>query len=180
MNIRTANLDDLTKIANLHAQSWRENYREALSNNYLENQVFADREKVWSERLNMPMDNQLVLVAELSGVFRGFICAFGAHHVEYGSIIDNLHVVNRYKGQGIGTQLLASAAKWANENYPNDKLYLEVLACNTKAYGFYQSIGAKEVSIAYWNTPCNNRVKEYLLGWESPGVLANKVSVNVR
>ena len=178
MKIRESNFNDLLNIATLHTQSWRENYADVLSANYLKEEAPAERTKVWTARLSEPANNQMVLVAEVDGAFCGFICAFGAHHSTYGTIIDNLHVKSNVKGQGLGSKLLVAAAKWASTNYGNSDLYLEVLACNTKAIGFYESLGAKKIDVSYWQTPCGNKAKEYIYSWGSPGQLAQKAEKN--
>jgi len=170
---RQARLEDLANIAELHAQSWRENYRQVLSAEYLDKAVWADTEKVWSERLTQPLVNQYILIAEQDAVLCGFICVYGAHHPERGSIVDNLHVNSRVMGQGIGKQLLVSAAQWAVAHYPEQDLYLEVLACNDKAIGFYEAIGGRYVDFACWHTPCGNEAKELIYSWGSPNLLAN-------
>lgn len=174
MNLREASIKDLANIAKLHAQSWRENYHDALSAEYLNSKVFTDRELVWTERLTHPSVNQYVLVAENNGTFCGFICVYGANHPEYGSIVDNLHVKAEVKGKGLGSKLLAAAAKWIATHYKTQPLYLEVLACNTNAIRFYEFLGGENIDIAYWHTPCGNKVKEYIYSWATPEILANK------
>jgi ribosomal protein S18 acetylase RimI-like enzyme len=175
MIIRKACLDDLSSIANLHAQSWRDNYRDVLSEEYLEKIVFTDRQAVWTSRLNNPLTNQLVLVAEIDDHICGFICAFGDNHPTFGTIIDNLHVKSGNKGKGVGRQLLAAAASWAATHYKSTDLYLEVLESNTKAIGFYESLGAKNIGSSYWHTPCGNQTKEFIYSWGLPDTLAEKL-----
>ena len=177
--IREAHLGDLANIAQLHAQSWRDNYHPILSSDYLDKKVFAEREAVWTARFNKPQSNQLVLVAELAGVFCGFICVLGATHPEYGTIIDNLHVKASSKGQGTGSRLLAAAASWSMANYSGHDLYLEVLECNSRAIGFYQAKGAKNIATAYWHTPCDNKVKEFIYSWGDPDNLAKALAKNL-
>lgn len=176
MTIRAATIEDLRNIANLHANSWREVYKPVLSEQYLKDEVIAERTALWTERLNSPAPNQLVLVAEKDNNFVGFICCFAANHKEYGSIIDNLHVNASYKGQGFGKRLINAALDWLLVHYANEPLYLEVLECNPKAIGFYQSIGAKDLATAYWHTPCGNKAKEYLVGWQSLTALQQRLS----
>jgi len=174
MILREANLQDLTNIAELHAQSWRENYSEALSAEYLKQSVAEDRFKIWTERLSTPSINQYVLIAEDSGNFCGFVCVYGAKHPEYGTIIDNLHVKANIKGQGLGKKLLIAAAKWAASEYKEHDLYLEVLACNENAIRFYEYLGGQNIDTAYWHTPCGNKVKEYIYSWGTAETLAKK------
>lgn len=174
MVFREACLKDLSDIAELHAQSWRENYSDVLSNKYLNEDIYGDRTKIWTDRLTKPTPNQFILIAEIDSVFCGFVCVFGANNPKFGTIIDNLHVKSNIKGQGIGTKLLIEAAEWAATNYKNDNLYLEVLEGNLKAIKFYESLGGKSVDIAYWHTPCGNKAKELIYSWGSPEKLANK------
>ena len=154
--IREASLDDLANIAGLHAQSWRDNYHSVLAADYLNDKV----------------------VAEIDGTFCGFICVLGANDPKFGTIIDNLHVKIGSKGQGTGSRLLAAAASWSIENYSEHDLYLEVLACNSNAIGFYQAKGGKNINTAYWHTPCDSKVKEFLYSWGSPENLANSLANN--
>ncbi|KGJ90931.1 GNAT family N-acetyltransferase [Colwellia psychrerythraea] len=179
MIIREATLDDLINIAGLHAQSWRDNYHPVLSADYLNDKVFSEREAVWTQRLTSPESNQLVLVAELGTTFCGFICVLGANHPKYGTIIDNLHVKVGGKGQGTGSRLLAAAASWSMANYSDHDLYLEVLECNNNAIGFYEAKGAKNLATAYWHTPCDNKVKEFIYSWGRPDNLAQNLTKSV-
>ena len=179
LNIRAAQLSDLNNIATLHAQSWRENYHPVLAEEYLASRVFVEREAVWQERLSSPKPNQLVLVAEIADIFCGFICVFGENHPNFGTIIDNLHVKAGSKGQGTGSHLLVAAAKWADKNYQQHDLYLEVLECNPKAMGFYQAKGAKNIASAIWQTPCNNQAVEYIYSWGSPINLLKAIELPV-
>lgn len=174
MVLREASIKDLSNIAELHAQSWRENYSDTLSNKYLSEDVYADRTKIWTARLTNPLLNQFILIAEVDSIFCGFVCMFGANDPRFGTIIDNLHVKSTIKGKGIGTKLLVEAAGWAARNYENDNLYLEVLEGNLKAIKFYESLGGECVDIAYWHTPCGNKVKELIYSWGTPDKLANK------
>jgi ribosomal protein S18 acetylase RimI-like enzyme len=178
MDIREAHLDDLANIVELHAQSWRDNYHSVLSADYLKNKVFAEREAVWTTRLTKPQHNQLVLVAEIEGAFCGFVCVLGANHPKFGTIIDNLHIKVDSKGQGTGSRLLAAVASWAIANYSQYDLYLEVLACNSNAIGFYEAKGGKNVKTAYWHTPCDNQVKEFVYSWGSPKNLVKALANN--
>lgn len=166
-----ATLADLTSIAALHAKSWQENYHPVLSAEYLKNEVLNERVKVWKKRLTLPSKNQQVIIANVNDEFAGFISVFGDNHKEYGTIIDNLHVDSTFKGRGIGTQLLNVAAKWAEQHYPSFPMYLEVLACNTNAMGFYASLAGENIATGIWHTPCDNQVKEYVYSWPSAQTL---------
>lgn len=168
MLIRAAKAEDLTYIAALHALSWQQNYQQALSAEFLQEQVLHDRTNLWNKRFSHPEPNQQVLLAELDGHFAGFICVYAAHHPEYGSLIDNLHVEPNMKGKGIGSLLMQQAAQWLEQQHPDVGVYLEVLACNTKAAQFYQSRQGQNTASGYWSTPCGNQVEEFIYTWENP------------
>jgi len=174
MMLREADIEDLSNIAKLHAQSWCENYSEVLSDKYLSEEVYSDRTQVWTTRFTNPSTNQFILVAEVDNEFCGFVCVYGANHPTFGTIIDNLHVKSMAKGKGVGIKLLIAAANWAYSNYRNENLYLEVLEANVKAIGFYEHLGGVNIDVAYWHTPCGNKVKEFIYSWGSPKQLANK------
>lgn len=176
MEFREATTTDLSNIASLHATSWQENYHPVLSQDYLKNKVHDERVSVCEQRLLNPSEKQFVLVAEHQGKFCGFVCVYGEQHPLFGTIIDNLHVATGFKGLGVGTQLLKRAAQWASISYPDQDLYLEVLECNSKAIGFYQSLGASSVETKYWHTPCGNKAKEFVYSWGAPSNLLDNVN----
>lgn len=180
IQFKDATLEDLDNIAALHAKSWQENYHPVLSKDYLKDKVFTERTAVWKKRLTEPTSNQQVIIAKVDGKFAGFISVFGANHEEYGTIIDNLHVDSTFKGCGIGTQLLSAAAEWANQYYQSTPLYLEVLACNTNAMGFYASLGGQNIATGFWQTPCDNQAKEYLYSWPSAEALCRSATSKLR
>ncbi len=171
IQFKDATAADLSDIATLHAKSWQENYHEVLSVEYLKDKVLTERTAVWTDRLTSPKSNQHVIIAKVDGEFAGFISIFGANHEKYGTIIDNLHVLPTFKSCGIGTKLLKAAAEWANQFDASLPLYLEVLACNTKAMGFYSSLGAEHIATSYWHTPCDSQAKEYVYSWPSAEAL---------
>ena len=57
---RPAKPFDAGAIASLHARSWRENYRGAFHDAFLDVDLPEERVRVWSERLERPPGNQLV------------------------------------------------------------------------------------------------------------------------
>lgn len=170
-----ATKNDVSRIAQCHANSWKLVYRPVLHEDFLETGLLDNRLEVWQTRLNEPSDNQGVWLAHSDGIFCGFICVYGNWHETYGSIIDNLHVVEGFKGQGIGQKLIRHGCRWLAQRYPTTPVYLEVLACNPKAIGFYEYLGGKYVGDAVWHTPCNTDAKELLYQWQSPDCLIEAI-----
>lgn len=174
MEFREAQFKDHSRIADLHANSWIDSYRGIVSDEYLDNLVTGERLHTWRERLKHHSENQFVLMALANTSLVGFICVYGNKHQKYGSLIDNLHVASSYQGKGIGTVLMRKATEWLQENYPDQGMYLEVLADNRDAIAFYRSLGAVEAEEGFWLAPCGSRVKEFTYRWEHPRISAHK------
>jgi GNAT superfamily N-acetyltransferase len=142
MICRRATLQDSESIARLHASSWQAHYRGILKEEFLNSQVHENRLQLWQSRLENPPPNQYVLVALQEDTLCGFACVYFKEDPLWGSLLDNLHVSADYKGQGIGTRLLKSAAFWACRQDPAIPFYLWVYAGNESARKFYERLGA--------------------------------------
>ncbi len=64
MRYREATADDVEAIAQLHADSWRRNYRGAFRDAFLDGPVVGERRTVWAERLTRPASSRYTVVAE--------------------------------------------------------------------------------------------------------------------
>lgn len=142
--LREAQAADAPTIAALHASSWRLHYRGAYRDDYLDGDVFADRERVWSRRLADPPHDQLVLIVEQDGRAFGFACAYGGHDPRWGSFLDNIHVDASQQSRGAGTLLVRAVIDWCLVRHADAGLYLWVLAQNARARRFYERLGATD------------------------------------
>ncbi len=168
MQIREAQPSDLETIAQLHAQSWRTAYRGMLSDAYLDGELVADRRALWQQRFNAPTANQTITVAEIDNkTIVGLACAFGDHDARWGTLLENIHVAQGYKGAGIGAQLVVHIAEWCSRTHASDVMHLWVLAPNIAAQSFYKRLGASPVEQAEWDAPDGNRVSELRFAWPS-------------
>jgi GNAT superfamily N-acetyltransferase len=165
MNVRPAQARDAERIARLHAISWRSAYRGMLSDVYLDGDIVADREALWSERLATPAANQYVAVAEAHNELVGFACAFGAHETPWGTLLENLHVAPMLKRSGIGSRLLQDVARWTRHHHPEVGMHLWVLQANTAAQAFYRTTGAQEVGQACWSAPDGSEIPQLRYAW---------------
>lgn len=138
---RLAGADDAEQIAVVHADSWRRHYRGAYADSFLDADVAADRRSVWSARLAASTNSETVL-AEHGGRLVGFIHVVFDDDPDWGSLVDNLHVVHDQLRTGIGTQLLSRGARAVGERATSSAMYLWVLQQNTAAQQFYRAHGA--------------------------------------
>ncbi len=119
MEIKVAEYSDFERIAHLHALSWQINYANILDKDYLDNEALQDRLLIWQTRLTNPPFNQHILLIEDEGVLCGFICAFGNHDFEKGTIIESLHMAPQYRGRGLGRLLVKEMAVWIERYFPD-------------------------------------------------------------
>lgn len=127
----------------MHAASWRRHYRGAYADSFLNADVLAHRRAIWSARLARPA-GCITVLAEDDGGLAGFVHVILDEDVEWGSLIDNLHVAHRCQRTGIGTALLARAAPRILELATTPRAYLWVLEQNAAAQQFYRArVGAR-------------------------------------
>ncbi|OAJ95710.1 GNAT family N-acetyltransferase [Vibrio bivalvicida] len=180
MELKVAEYSDYERIATLHAQSWKQFYQGILGKEFLECEVLEERKSIWQTRLINPPFNQHVLLIEEGGLLCGFICAFGNHDFEKGTIIDALHVDLAYRGKGLGVKLIAEMAKWIEQYFPDNGVYLEVMKDNKQAVEFYEHLGGECHLERLWNAPCGNQVPELVYRWKSGKDLAVHVKSHTR
>jgi GNAT superfamily N-acetyltransferase len=147
VRFRSAHAEDAEQIAALHADSWRRHYRGAYADSFLDSDVAADRRSVWSAQFAAPSNTETVL-AERDGRLIGFIHVVLDEDPQWGSLVDNLHVVHDQRRTGIGTHLLNRAARAVSRRAGGNAMYLWVLQQNTAAQQFYYSCGATQVETA--------------------------------
>jgi ribosomal protein S18 acetylase RimI-like enzyme len=135
---RVAAPADAEAVANLHAASWRRNYRGAYSDAFLDGDVVADRLAVWTDRLRESDPRRCTILAENCDGLVGFANALFDDHPRWGALLDNLHIADGHKRRGIGSRLLALTAEAVMEQPEGTGLYLWVLEQNADAQAFYE------------------------------------------
>jgi GNAT superfamily N-acetyltransferase len=141
VSIRLAVPDDVPWIAELHADSWRRNYRGSYSDSYLDCDLLDDRLGVWSERLHRLDGDALTLIAENEARRTGFAHLRLDDDAAWGTLIENLHVCHDLKRGGIGTALMSEIAAIVTKLRPSSGIHLWVQEQNTSARSFYQARG---------------------------------------
>lgn len=152
LRLRVAGPADAENIALLHADSWRRHYRGAYADAYLDGDILTDRQSVWSSRLAAP-SSAMTAVAEDDTRLMGFVHVVFDEDARWGSLIDNLHVTHNRRRTGVGTALLARAAKAAVEQATDSAVYLWVQEQNLAAQQFYQAMHGTCVERALISPP---------------------------
>lgn len=136
------NRDDCTRIAELHAQSWKHHYRGIMSDQYLDEEIDDERLEVWTDRFDRQNPNQMVILATSNEKLCGFACHFLDYNSIHGNYLDNLHVSNEFQGQGIGRKLMQLSIRHCMQ-FDKKSYYLWVFAQNVDAIEFYRRLGGR-------------------------------------
>jgi GNAT superfamily N-acetyltransferase len=150
---RKATKSDASILAHIHAESWRTAYRGILSDAYLDKDLDDDRLKVWSQKMAQADSTTHIIIAFDNKNPIGFICIIDEFDAQYGALIDNLHVLPGWKGQGIGAILMQKSVKWVSQNSSQNCYYLWVYEANTAAIAFYEKIGGICVEKQMYDNP---------------------------
>ena len=176
MQIREARESDAERIARLHAVSWRSAYRGMLNDAYLDGPIESERLALWRERFEQPAANQRVIVAESDGEIAGFACGYGNHDERWGTLLENIHVAQAHKRQGLGTMLMRAIASWSALVHPGQAMHLWVLQPNLGAQHFYSRLGAENVGSDIWLPPGGGAVPQLRFAWQQAIALLRPVA----
>jgi ribosomal protein S18 acetylase RimI-like enzyme len=163
--LRSATREDARVIAQLHADSWRHAYKDALSDAFLAGDVVADRRDLWARRLSAPSSDQHVVLAELDDRVVGFACAYTNADDTWGALLDNIHVESNAQRRGIGERLMRAVACWVAASTPRAGMFLWVLQSNSNAQTFYSRLGAEKVGADVWAPPGGGAVPRFRFAW---------------
>jgi ribosomal protein S18 acetylase RimI-like enzyme len=172
IDCRAAAVRDVDAIAALHADSWRRNYRGAYRDAYLDGDVVSERLAVWRDRLTQPATTFRTIVAARDGAFAGFAHVILDDDPTWGALLENLHVVHELKRDGIGTRLMAAAARAVLEATPGAGLCLWVLDQNASAQAFYAARGGVDVGTEIRGPfPGGGTALAHRIVWRDPSAL---------
>ena len=141
LRFRAACPGDAQAIAALHAGSWQRHYRGAFSDAFLDHHAAGYLRPLWTARLATPDPRARTILAERDGAVVGLAHTLLGQDATWGAFLDNLHVADGLKRQGIGTRLLTLTAQAVLDGSPASGLYLWVLEQNSDARAFYTARG---------------------------------------
>lgn len=169
-NIRKATKEDAAEIAKVHVDSWRTTYKNIVSDTYLAQLNYEDREKMWRDN-----SFESVFVAEdQSGIF-GF-AGFGPERTKKHNYDGELYAIYLFKEKqkmGAGKALVKEGVKYLLENgYQN--MLVWVLDENP-SIGFYLSLEPEKVAKDSFTIAEKNHI-EIAFGWRDLSLLEAKLS----
>ena len=171
-HLRDARFGDVAKIAAIHCASWKSAYAGILEQSFLDGPIESDRAALWHDRLANPQALQMVLVAEEAPAQPvGFICAFGEADKNWGSLIDNIHVLPSRRGKGCGAWMMRNAATQFAFRHPGGGIHLWVFEANDAGLRFYQRLGGEVVEQDTSRIPAARGAKVLRLFWPDPSKL---------
>jgi GNAT superfamily N-acetyltransferase len=146
LTFKDATLEDVQSIADLHTESWRRFYRGILPDAYLNGPIVEERREAWNVRLSSAHSGRQLVHMALDGMnLVGFTCVLADAEPERGILLDNLHVLSRHQGRGIGRQLFGKSDHWANQVEPGRPMHLWVFEANRQARRFYETLSGRIV-----------------------------------
>jgi GNAT superfamily N-acetyltransferase len=171
-SLRSMTADDVPIVAALHAASWRRAYRGILGDDYLDGDLIAEREGVWRPKLVDAREGHgWIAVHDATGDALGFVFLRPRADAQWGSLVDNLHVVAAEQGRGIGRALLAAVGVWCAAQAAEVGVYLWVFTENHAARGFYARVGGAEVEAVEQLASDGRMLPELRVAWSSPTAL---------
>ncbi|AMW06153.1 GNAT family N-acetyltransferase [Gemmatimonas phototrophica] len=160
---------DAELVAALHTASWQRAYRGILTDAYLDTDLRGERETVWRSKLREgDGPGWLALVNEVPV---GFVFVRANADPQFGTLVDNLHVLPEHQGSGIGRRLLHTVGEWAQVHHTHAAVHLWVFAANTPARGFYARMGGREVELFDKLASDGRLLPEYRVAWDRPAAL---------
>lgn len=173
LTIRRAVASDAATVASLHTASWRDAYAALLDPTYLAGPMEDERRAVWSDRLGHPDPRRTTLIAETADATAvGFACVYRDLDPVWGSLIDNLHVLPRMRGERIGAHLVTAVAGCVEPEAELKGIHLWVFEANVRALRFYRRLGGDVVERGLSGVPTSRGAPILRVFWADMAALA--------
>jgi GNAT superfamily N-acetyltransferase len=180
LSFRDARPRDAAAIAALHTDSWQRTYRGDYTDRFLDDEAPGFLLDLWTGRLARPDPAARTVVAELDGAVAGLLHTVLDSSAAWGALLDNLHVSYRFKRHGIGSRLMAIAARTVLDERPGSGLFLWVFERNAAARAFYEAKGGSCVEALPAGAPGGDAGRLHgqpvglRMAWPDPAVLLTK------
>jgi ribosomal protein S18 acetylase RimI-like enzyme len=141
LKIRLAKDDDIKSIAKIHIDNWKNIYKDIFPSDYLDSLNYNDAEKEWIKYLERE-DGFIYITTSEEDVVCGFAACKMDTETPCSGALYSLHVNEPNRGQGIGKQLILTAAKHFESRQINS-MTLWAVETNQNAISIYKHLGAK-------------------------------------
>jgi GNAT superfamily N-acetyltransferase len=139
--VRKATSQDANDVARVHAESWKQAYKDLLTLEQIETRNVEIRMKQWRSWLSQPSSKEVVMLAEDDQGVYGFSSArLEEGHPETAEL-SALYVLDRGWGTPTGRLLMEKALEHLAQNNDCDDAILWVLEGNDRARRFYEKNG---------------------------------------
>jgi GNAT superfamily N-acetyltransferase len=111
------------------------------------------------------------LVGEQAGEIQAFACAFLDADPEWGTLLDNLHVVPNLKGTGLGRELMCEVAQRVLRRGSRPLMHLWAYEQNVAARRFYERLGGINTACVAEEAPDGTTVNAVRYSWQDVTLL---------
>lgn len=144
INVRRADIKDVTVIGHIHVDTWRTTYKGIMTDEFLSSLSYEGRQRLWEDVLSDPGKRTTVFVAEDDGQPVGFAsCGAARDEKEFEGELYAIYVLRSSQGRGIGRRLVRSVVQDLRTRGFNSML-VWVLDENPFKR-FYESLGGRHV-----------------------------------
>jgi ribosomal protein S18 acetylase RimI-like enzyme len=140
LKIRLVKDDDITSIAKIHIDNWKNIYQEIFPSEYLAGLNYNDAKKEWIKYLEQE-DAFIYIAASDEDSVCGFVACKLDEEVPYSGKLYSLHVNQPNRGKGIGKQLIVTAANHF-QSMQISSMTLWAVETNEHAISIYKHLGA--------------------------------------
>jgi ribosomal protein S18 acetylase RimI-like enzyme len=166
IKIREARPGDVSEIANVHVNSWRETYRGLLPPDYLSKLNFRKKIDAWQKVICDKSKFSVFVAEDRVGVigFATFEAARDSSWQGHGEV-SSIYLLSRFKGRGIGKALLqVGMRELMKRNF--HQAYCWVLEGNP-TIGFYERVGATYSGVAKDDEIAGQKITELAYVWNN-------------
>jgi len=141
LKIRLVNDNDITSIAKIHIDNWKNIYQENFPSEYLAGLNYNDAIVEWIKFLKQD-DAFIYIAASDDDSVCGFVACKLDKQMPHTGKLDSLHVNQANREQGIGKQLIVTAANHF-QSIQISSMTLWAVETNEHAISIYKHLGAK-------------------------------------
>lgn len=164
--IRIAELTDAPNIAKVNIDTWKNTYQGIVSDEYLNNLSYEQREQAIKNIINIDNDKKFVYVAEdnRDGVIGFISCGKERENDKiYAGEIYAVYILKKFQNLGIGKLLFNCAIEILEEDNLIP-IIVWALEENKYACNFYEVMGGRKIKERYIHIG-NQKIKEVAYGF---------------